>query len=135
VGNKVAIIQEYTSSANRRHVPSQSNSANLIMQGIEPATLSSSALWWKGPQWQLHEPSTRPNLEISTSTDNLEVRNVHVQDVTQTFSMLSNSSLVEGNLILYTMTMVPISRVHPTNSMKYTTCFSLSHKWKRYRTS
>lgn len=103
MGNGVAIIQEYT-SFNWRHVLSQSNSANLISQGTELPTLPSSALWWKGPQWQLQEPSTWPNLEISTSTDNLEVRNVHVaavhvqEDVTQTFSKLSNSVRIKGNL-------------------------------------
>jgi hypothetical protein len=59
-------------------VPSQSNPTNLISQGTELATLASSPLWWKGPQWQLQEPSNWPNLEIGTSTDNLEVRNVHI---------------------------------------------------------
>jgi len=54
-------------------VLSQSNPANLISQGTELATLSLLAVWWKGPQWQLQEPSTWPNLEISTSKDNLEV--------------------------------------------------------------
>jgi hypothetical protein len=48
----------------------QSCQFNIIMNCL--ANLSSSALWWKGQQWQLQEPSTWPNLEISTSTDNLE---------------------------------------------------------------
>jgi hypothetical protein len=43
VGNRVAIIQGYTSS-NWRHVMSQANPANLISQGTELAALSSSAL-------------------------------------------------------------------------------------------
>lgn len=81
MGNRVAIIQEYTSSWNWKHVLSQSNPANLISQGTELATLLSLALWWKGPQWQLQEPSTWPNLETSTSKDNLEVWNVHVAAV------------------------------------------------------
>jgi hypothetical protein len=51
VGNRVATIQEETASATWRHVPSQSNPANLISRGVEPKTLSKSTLWWKGPQW------------------------------------------------------------------------------------
>jgi hypothetical protein len=33
-----------------RHVPTQSNIADLISRGGEPMTLSTSTLWWKGPQ-------------------------------------------------------------------------------------
>jgi len=54
VGNRVSLIQEETSSASWRHVPSQSNLADLISRGIEPTTLSTSTLWWKGPQWFSH---------------------------------------------------------------------------------
>jgi hypothetical protein len=59
---------------------------------------------------------------------------VHVQDVTQTVSMLSNSSLVEGNLAIYYDNGTNFN-VHPTNPIKCKTCFRLFHKWKRYRTS
>jgi len=51
VGNRVALIQEETVGATWRHVPSQSNPADLISRGIEPTTLSNSTLWWKRPKW------------------------------------------------------------------------------------
>ena len=44
VGNRVTLIQEETASASWRHVPSQSNPADLISRGIEPTTLSTSTL-------------------------------------------------------------------------------------------
>jgi hypothetical protein len=94
VGNRVAIIQADT-SASWRHVLSQSNPADLISRGIEPTTLSSSTLWWKGPQWLLQEPSHWPTTEFNIPTDNLEIRNVHIalvcaeEDITQRFSKLS----------------------------------------------
>jgi len=50
VGNRVALIQEKAASASCRHVPSQSNPADLISRGIGPSNLSTSTLWWKGPQ-------------------------------------------------------------------------------------
>jgi hypothetical protein len=67
------------------------------------------------------------HLEVSTSTHNLEVRNVHVatahvqEDVTQRFYRLTKliASWTEPRLPISTM--APISRVHRTNYMKYTT--------------
>jgi len=50
VGNRVATIQEETASASWRHMRSQSNPADLVSRGVEPTTLSTSTLWWKGPQ-------------------------------------------------------------------------------------
>jgi hypothetical protein len=78
VGKRVATIQEESASATWKHVPSQSNPADLITKGVEPATLSTSTLWWKGPQWLTQEPFSWPDPEINTPTKILELRNVHV---------------------------------------------------------
>ena len=78
VGNRVAVIQEETASATWRHVPTQSNPADLTSRGGEPTTLSTSTLWWKGPQWLTQEPSSWPATEFNIPTENLEIRNVHV---------------------------------------------------------
>jgi hypothetical protein len=48
VGNRVTIIREETAAVTWIHVPPQFNSADLISRGIEPTTLSTSTLWWKG---------------------------------------------------------------------------------------
>jgi len=39
VGNRVAAIQEETASATWRHMPTQSNPADLISRGVEPTML------------------------------------------------------------------------------------------------
>jgi len=78
VGNRVAIIQEETASATWRHVPTQSNPADLLSREAEPTTLSTSTLWWRRPQWLTQEPFSWPTTEFNTPTENLEVRNVHV---------------------------------------------------------
>ena len=44
VGNRVAIIQEETSLAIRRHVLSQYKPADLISRGIEPSTPTTYAM-------------------------------------------------------------------------------------------
>jgi len=78
VGNRVALIQENTAAATWRHVPTNSNPADLISRGIEATALSTSTLWWKGPQWLTQQPSDWPRTVVNTPTDNLEIRNVHV---------------------------------------------------------
>jgi hypothetical protein len=94
VGNRVAIIQKETASATWRHVPTQSNPADLISRGVEPTTLTTFTLWWKGPQWLTQEPSSWSVTEFKTPTEILEIRNVHVaihppEDITQRYSKLN----------------------------------------------
>jgi hypothetical protein len=50
VGNRVALIQEETTASTWGHVPSQSNPSYLVSREIEHTTLSTSTIWWKGPQ-------------------------------------------------------------------------------------
>jgi hypothetical protein len=75
-------------------VPIQSNPADLISRGVEPTILSTSTLWWKGPQWLTQEPSSWPTTEFNTLTEIPEIRNVHVavqppENITQRFSKLN----------------------------------------------
>jgi len=83
-------------------VPSQFNSADFISTEIAPTTLSTSTLWWKGPEWLSHETSSRTTTEIKTPTGNLEIRNVHIaciqlpEDITQIFSKLNTNITVIG---------------------------------------
>ena len=74
VSNRVSFIQETTSNATWRHVPSASNPADLISRGIDPISLSQSALWWHGPGWLQHEASNWPSTNFQIATDNLEVK-------------------------------------------------------------
>jgi hypothetical protein len=73
VGNRVAFIQEETASATWRHVPTQSNPADLISRGVEP-TLSTYTLWWKGPKCLTQEPSSWPAIGFNTPTEILEIK-------------------------------------------------------------
>jgi len=102
VGHIVALIQEETASVSWRHVPSQSNPADLISRGIEQTNLSTSTIWSKGPQWVSQKPSSWPTTEINTPTDNQEIRNVHIacleppKDITKSFSKLNKLIRVIG---------------------------------------
>jgi hypothetical protein len=108
VGNRVATIQEETASATWRHVPTQSNPADLISRGVEPTILSTtvnkrnheheilstSTLWWNGPQWLTQESSNWRTMEFNIPTEILEIRNVHVavqppEYITQQFPQMN----------------------------------------------
>jgi hypothetical protein len=95
VGNRVAKIQEETAAASWRHVPTESNPADLISRGINPTSLFTSTLWWHGPQWLSQEPLHWPAMNLNASRENMEIRNVHVarlqhqEDITQRFSKLN----------------------------------------------
>jgi hypothetical protein len=78
VGDRVAIIQEETSSAICRHVPFQSNPADPISRGTELTLLSTTTLWWEGPQWFSQETPRWPTTEVNTPTDHLEIKNLYV---------------------------------------------------------
>jgi hypothetical protein len=78
-GNRVAFIQEETASATWKHVPTQSNAADLISRGIEPATLANCNLWWKGPPWFTLKPTSCPSLTFSMPAEDLEVRHVYAE--------------------------------------------------------
>jgi hypothetical protein len=94
---RAALIQEETAAVTWRHVASQSNNADLISRGIGPTNLSTSILWWKGPQCLSQKPFSWPTTEFNTPTDNLEIRNVHVtcletqEDITQIFSKMKKT--------------------------------------------
>jgi hypothetical protein len=94
VGNRVATIQEETASVTWRHVPTQSNPAYLISRAVEPTILSTSTLWWNGPQWLTQDSSNWSTIKFNIPTEILEIRNVHVavqppEDITQRFSKMN----------------------------------------------
>jgi hypothetical protein len=94
ISNRVTLIQEATSGATWRHVPSSDNPADLISRGIDPAALSMATLWWHGPNWLLHDASNWPSRDFKLATDNLEVKKTFVtcaeprEDITARFSKL-----------------------------------------------
>lgn len=65
VANRVSEIRQNVSNATWRHVPSASNPADLGTRGCTPKELKVNALWWKGPEWLIQEPSHWPLNQIA----------------------------------------------------------------------
>lgn len=75
VSNRVAEIQEITKFAQRRHVPSKDNPADILSRGIQPEHIIDLDLWWQGPTWLTESQDNWPNLRTSVSSEIPEVKN------------------------------------------------------------
>ncbi|XP_058840849.1 uncharacterized protein LOC131696319 [Topomyia yanbarensis] len=71
VANRVSTIQSTTGSCSWQHVPGESNPADLISRGVNPADIVNLEFWWIEPQWlsvsSHHWPRTvLPACDLST---------------------------------------------------------------------
>uniref|UniRef100_A0A0A9YNG0 Pol polyprotein n=1 Tax=Lygus hesperus TaxID=30085 RepID=A0A0A9YNG0_LYGHE len=60
VANRVVAISEMTALDQWRHVPTHLNAADPASRGLGPSELLSSPLWWRGPDFLLHQQSHWP---------------------------------------------------------------------------
>ena len=67
VQNRVAEIRKHVSPDCWNHCPGETNPADLPSRGLTPLQLSSSKLWYNGPEW-LSEPTSHPP-QVSEPSD------------------------------------------------------------------
>ncbi|XP_058449018.1 uncharacterized protein LOC131428978 [Malaya genurostris] len=60
VCNRISNIRQLTCTYKWNYVPTTMNPADLISRGIYPATLTSTDLWWRGPNF-LHTYEAKPS--------------------------------------------------------------------------
>lgn len=68
VHNRVQSIRELTTDCDWRHVPTETNPADLLSRGVAPKTLQENQFWWSGPAWLQQEscywPNSQPDLTM-----------------------------------------------------------------------
>jgi len=69
VSNRVAHILDLSSPCQWRHVPTESNPADLISRGMSADAICDSEFWWKGPRWLCEPKDCWPNRSVITETD------------------------------------------------------------------
>lgn len=72
VANRIAETIEFTKGCCWRHVPTDSNPADLASRGIVSAEIVNNDLWWHGPQWMTQQQAEWPNAEVSLTAANME---------------------------------------------------------------
>ena len=66
--NRVEEIRSKIPVQQWRHVPTDSNPADLLSRGVSPKNLLISSLWWDGPPWLVQSPETWPQrLDLNPS--------------------------------------------------------------------
>ncbi|XP_062557443.1 uncharacterized protein LOC134222316 [Armigeres subalbatus] len=74
VANRVAKIQGLTGVDKWRHVPGNTNPADLISRGILPNNIRDNELWWHGPTWLKQDPREWPVATEAPPKEELEKR-------------------------------------------------------------
>ncbi|XP_058840885.1 uncharacterized protein LOC131696357 [Topomyia yanbarensis] len=100
VANRVSTIQSTTGSCSWQHVLGESNPADLISRGVNPADIVNLEFWWIGPQWlsvsSYHWPRTvLPACDLSTmpeSKGNVAMMSVAVAEPSLSARLFSRYS-------------------------------------------
>ena len=69
VANRVASIQQMTTTTQWRYVNTKDNPADVASRGCSPSALQHHTLWWTGPLWLQDAPANWPSAPKSTCTD------------------------------------------------------------------
>lgn len=85
VANRVASIQELSSSVDWHHVKSEDNPADIISRGMLPRELVNCHLWWQGPHWLVNQSYSESDPESETLSENIP----ELRKIKQTFSAIT----------------------------------------------
>jgi hypothetical protein len=93
VANRVASIQEITSSMEWRHIRSQDNPADLVSRGAFPSELVNNSMWLYGPAWLTEDEQTWPN-HTFTLSEIPEQRGTVILKAERSFELLQQFSSI-----------------------------------------
>lgn len=93
VRNRVSEIQETTAGQTWSYVPSKSNPADLTSRGVKADCISSSTLWWSGPDF-LNQTQIQFPIAPNTKHQSLPETCLHTTDI-----LKQNNNNLISNLI------------------------------------
>nr|CAI5860260.1 unnamed protein product [Callosobruchus analis] len=83
VGNRVSEIQDLAGTDEWRHVPTDSNPADLLSRGLKADEIRKTDIWWHGPKWLSGDEGHWPQ-KLSLDKNSLpDIRNTNVLVVRQ----------------------------------------------------
>nr|CAI5859571.1 unnamed protein product [Callosobruchus analis] len=83
VGNRVSEIQDLAGTDEWRHVPTDSNPADLLSRGLKADEIRKADIWWHGPKWLSGDEGHWPK-KLSLDKNSLpDIRNTNVLVVRQ----------------------------------------------------
>ncbi|GFW59358.1 integrase catalytic domain-containing protein [Trichonephila clavipes] len=75
VANRIATIQEMTSSEQWRYVATEDNPANFVSRGMDSLKLKTCELWWNGPKFLMSNQYPQRQIPVSVIKDPGELKN------------------------------------------------------------
>lgn len=84
IANRVSQIQDLTSQSAWRHVPGETNPADLASRGVSPKLIKSSRLWWNGPSFLENDQFDWPKQIVTKNVFDLPERKTYSKNKTTT---------------------------------------------------
>nr|CAH7736530.1 unnamed protein product [Callosobruchus chinensis] len=78
VGNRVSEIQDLAGTDEWRHVPTDSNPADLLSRGLKASEIRKADIWWHGPKWLTGDESQWPRKPSLDKHSLPDIRNTNV---------------------------------------------------------
>ncbi|GFT20213.1 integrase catalytic domain-containing protein [Trichonephila clavipes] len=75
VANRIATIQEMTSSEQWRYVATEDNPADFVSRGMDSLKLKTCELWWNGPKFLMSNQYPRRQIPVAVIKDPGELKN------------------------------------------------------------
>ncbi|GFT39901.1 integrase catalytic domain-containing protein [Trichonephila clavipes] len=75
VANRIATIQEMTSSEQWRYVATEDNPADFVSRGMDSLKLKTCELWWNGPKFLMSNQNPQRQIPVAVIKDPGELKN------------------------------------------------------------
>ncbi|GFV38168.1 integrase catalytic domain-containing protein [Trichonephila clavipes] len=75
VANRIATIQEMTSSEQWRYVATEDNPADFVSRGMDSLKLKTCELWWNGPKFLMSNQYPQRQIPVAVIKDPGELKN------------------------------------------------------------
>ncbi|GFX32543.1 integrase catalytic domain-containing protein [Trichonephila clavipes] len=98
VANRIATIQEMTSSEQWRYVATEDNPADFVSRGMDSLKLKTCELWWNGPKFLMSNQYPQRQIPVAVIKDPGELKNC--SDLSNFFLDSATNSFVNNLLNL-----------------------------------
>ncbi|GFX02960.1 integrase catalytic domain-containing protein [Trichonephila clavipes] len=98
VANRIATIQEMTSSEQWRYVATEDNTADFVSRGMDSLKFKTCELWWNGPKFLMSNQYPQRQIPVAVIKDPSELKNC--SDFSNCFLDSTTNSFVNNLLNL-----------------------------------
>ena len=113
VRHRVDEIRNLSSKNDWRHCPGKQNPADLLTRGLSAKELSTSVIWWNGPEFLYKAESEWPVCESTTAEDEIALMEIVKTPVATVHSLVNTSATMPERIDQ----LVDVKRFHDVTSL------------------